>query len=56
MVFCGCFKYKYGYNKRYGLVYVNREDKEIKDLRRVKKDSFYWYKKVIESNGASIFD
>ena len=45
-----------GYNKRYGLVYVNREDKEIKDLRRVKKDSFYWYKKVIESNGASIFD
>lgn len=41
-----------GYQKRYGLVYVNRDDQDLKDLRRLKKDSFYWYQKVIESNGA----
>ena len=40
-----------GYAKRYGLVYVNREDKDLKDLARIKKDSFYWYQKVIASNG-----
>ncbi len=40
-----------GYAKRYGLIYVNREDKDLKDLARVKKDSFYWYQNVIASNG-----
>lgn len=40
-----------GFRKRYGLVYVNRTDDEILDLQRIKKDSFYWYKKVIETNG-----
>jgi 6-phospho-beta-glucosidase len=24
---------------------------DLKDLSRIKKDSFYWYKKVIENNG-----
>ena len=43
-----------GYQKRYGLVYVNRDDQDLKDLRRIKKDSYYWYQKVIETNGASI--
>ncbi|MCD8335136.1 MAG: glycoside hydrolase family 1 protein [Clostridiales bacterium] len=37
--------------KRYGLVYVNKYDDGTGDLGRRKKDSFYWYKKVIESNG-----
>ncbi|WP_238882043.1 glycoside hydrolase family 1 protein [Clostridium sp. YIM B02551] len=40
-----------GYQKRYGFVYVNRDEHSEKDLRRIKKDSFYWYKKVIETNG-----
>lgn len=35
------------YTKRYGFVYVDFE----KDLKRYRKDSFYWYKKVIASNG-----
>ncbi|WP_313184662.1 glycoside hydrolase family 1 protein [Lacrimispora sp.] len=45
-----------GYQKRYGLVYVNRDDEGLKDLNRMKKDSFYWYQKVIESNGALIWN
>lgn len=40
-----------GYQKRYGFVYVNRDDKDLLDLRRIKKDSFFWYQKVIKSNG-----
>ncbi len=40
-----------GFKKRYGFIYVNREDHELKDLRRIKKDSFYWYKSVIKNNG-----
>lgn len=45
-----------GYQKRYGLVYVNRDDNDLKDLARIKKDSFYWYQRVIETNGSSLFD
>lgn len=41
-----------GFRKRYGLVYTNRTDDDLLDLKRIKKDSFYWYKKVIDSNGA----
>lgn len=40
-----------GFKKRYGFVYVNRDDMDFKDLRRIKKDSFAWYQKVIETNG-----
>lgn len=40
-----------GFDKRYGFIYVNRDNKDIKDLSRIKKDSFYWYNKVIQSNG-----
>lgn len=43
-----------GFSKRYGLVHVNRDEHDLKDLRRTKKKSFYWYKSVIESNGGSI--
>lgn len=43
-----------GYQKRYGFVYVNRDEHDEKDLRRIKKDSFYWYKKVIETNGEEL--
>ena len=37
--------------KRYGFIYVNKFDDGTGDLSRQRKDSFYWYKKVIESNG-----
>ena len=39
-----------GYQKRYGFVYVDRNE-ETGSLNRYKKDSFYWYKKIIETNG-----
>lgn len=42
-----------GYQKRYGFVYVDR-DEAGGSLKRYKKDSYYWYKEVIESNGQSI--
>ena len=38
-------------SKRYGFIYVDRDDEGNGDLRRYKKKSFDWYKKVIESNG-----
>ena len=40
--------------KRYGQIYVDRDDKGNGDFKRYKKDSFYWYKKVIESNGEDL--
>lgn len=40
-----------GYQKRYGLVYIDRDESNVNDLKRIKKKSFYWYKKVIETNG-----
>ena len=40
--------------KRYGFVFVNRTEKDLKDLRRVKKKSFYWIKKAFESNGEEL--
>lgn len=43
-----------GYHKRYGFVYVNRDDEDLKDLRRIKKKSFTWYQRVIKCNGDSL--
>ena len=43
-----------GYGKRYGFIYVNRGEFDLKDLRRIKKKSFYWYKDIIESNGKNL--
>lgn len=43
-----------GFRKRYGLIYINRTDMDLKDLRRIKKDSFYWYQEVIASNGTKL--
>lgn len=40
-----------GFRKRYGFVYVDRTDFELKQLKRIKKDSFDWYQQVIASNG-----
>ncbi len=43
-----------GYQKRYGFVYVDREEQEEKELKRIKKKSFYWYKKVMETRGREL--
>lgn len=37
--------------KRYGFIYVDKDDAGNGTLERKRKDSFYWYKKVIETNG-----
>ena len=41
-------------SKRYGFIYVDRDDNGQGTLRRYKKDSFSWYKKVIESRGTDL--
>lgn len=40
--------------KRYGFIYVNKFDDGTGDLSRERKDSFFWYKKVIASNGEDL--
>ena len=41
-------------SKRYGFIYVDRDDVGNGTLDRSRKDSFFWYKKVIESNGEDL--
>jgi len=43
-----------GMAKRYGFIYVNRDEHDLKDLARYRKDSFYWYKHVIATNGEEL--
>lgn len=43
------FEWSEGYSQRIGLVYVDYETQ-----KRTLKDSAYWYKKVIETNGKSL--
>lgn len=38
-------------SKRYGFIYVDRNDDGTGDLHRVRKDSFWWYAKCIASDG-----
>ena len=40
--------------KRYGFVYVDAHDDGTGTFKRYRKDSFWWYKKVIESNGEDL--
>lgn len=43
-----------GYQKRYGLIYVDRTDEDPKQCARIRKDSFYWYQQVIASKGTDL--
>lgn len=47
-----------GITKRYGFIYVDRDEDDEKaktaEMKRYRKDSFYWYKKVIASNGEEL--
>lgn len=40
--------------KRYGYIYVDRDDEGQGSFDRIKKDSFYWYKNVIATNGSQL--
>ncbi|WP_353949107.1 6-phospho-beta-glucosidase [Sporolactobacillus sp. Y61] len=41
-------------SKRYGFIYVDQDNMGNGTLRRLRKKSFYWYKKVIASNGEEL--
>ncbi|WP_265459778.1 family 1 glycosylhydrolase [Enterococcus sp. HY326] len=41
-------------SKRYGYIYVDKDDYGHGSGQRYKKDSYYWYQKVIGSNGENI--
>jgi beta-glucosidase len=43
------FEWHEGYKQRFGMVYV-----DYQSLRRIPKDSFHWYRQVIESRGESL--
>lgn len=43
-----------GFAKRYGFIYVNRSDIDLMDMKRYKKDSFYWYQHVIKTNSTCL--
>ena len=45
------FEWSQGYDERFGIVYV-----DYATLRRIPKDSARWYRGVIESNGAVLFE
>ena len=42
--------------KRYGFIYVDRNDDGKGTMDRYKKDSFWWYKKVIATKGESLYE
>jgi len=41
--------------KRYGMIYVDRDNEGNGSMERMKKDSFDWYRHVIETNGAALY-
>ena len=43
------FEWNEGYDKRFGLVYIDYRTQE-----RVIKDSAFWYKEVMETNGENL--
>ncbi len=40
--------------KRYGFIYVDRDNHGNGSYQRKKKDSFYWYQNVIATNGEQL--
>ena len=40
--------------KRYGFIYVDKNDDGTGTLERYRKDSFYWYQRVIASGGEAL--
>ena len=42
--------------KRYGFIYVDRNNDGSGTLKRYKKKSFNWYKEVISANGQNLIE
>jgi 6-phospho-beta-glucosidase len=40
-----------GYGKRYGFIYVDRDEFNLKDITRIPKKSYWWYKDLISTIG-----
>ena len=40
--------------KRYGFIYVDKQEDGSGTLERIKKKSFHWYQRVIETNGEEL--
>lgn len=40
--------------KRYGFIYVDKHDDGSGSMKRIPKDSFYWYQDVIKTNGEAL--
>lgn len=40
--------------KRYGFIYVNRTDTDLRDMKRTPKKSYDWFKRVIGTNGEEL--
>ena len=43
-----------GVKKRYGFIYVDRTDDDPRECARIRKDSFWWYRNVIATNGKNL--
>ena len=43
-----------GMKKRYGFIYVDRDEFDLRSMDLYRKDSFYWYKETIKNNGNNI--
>ncbi|WP_053367792.1 glycoside hydrolase family 1 protein [Bacillus sp. FJAT-27245] len=43
-------------SKRYGFIYVDIDDDGQGSRKRIKKDSFSWYQKVIHTHGESLYE
>ena len=41
-------------SKRYGFIYVDQDNYGNGTLKRLRKDSFYWYQEVIRTNGENL--
>lgn len=39
-----------GVSKCYGFIFVNRDEFDLKDMKRYKKDSFFWYQNHIKNH------
>ncbi len=52
LVSCGTVEMR----KRYGFIYVDADDEGRGTYDRSRKDSFYWYQRVIATNGADLSD
>ncbi len=52
--YCDLLSTSNGYQKRYGLVYIDRTDDDPKDCKRIRKDSFFWYKECIAREGEDL--